>query len=1007
MGQAADHGFGTQSTGAPRALAAWLHVSCFIAAMVAGALAYRDHFISDRFPWWRSPLELVVGCALLSVAFRDAPLVVETAARRRLRWAAGAVTLMAIAVAVHYGPQPGRELLAGGATVLALGAFAMARWVPFAADDVHHLVGDSADPAPPRSSLLLRRVFTVASVVVAVAASYLNGRDHLAGFVLWLTSLALFVVAMWDRRAEYFRDSQSPWAAEGGPALTRKTELVALLLVLLLAGVLRMILLADFPALVDADEGQQGYQAQEIWKDGFPDAFGLGWNAFPHLSFMTEYVWIQVLGSSNAHLRLSSATVGVLSLIPAFFWVRRWWGNIIALFAVLIMATNHEHIFWSRIGLNNIHQALVAGLILAAFARVLRMGRRLDWVWLGYAIGVGFHTYHAAKLFPALLAGAALLFALGIRGFVRRSASGALVGALAFLLFLGPQIVTIYQQWGYFYPNVSNRSDLHEMTGAYRQGDMGKVREYLWTHVGGCLAAFISIPYKQAIFDPFTCVPFFLGIGWMLWRWRDPRHLVVLIWILGILVIGGMITTYPPSKPRLLGFLPAICLIPAIVAGKGRAWLFRALPAYADVIAVPLLVAWLGASLYANWQTEFVYRPWLMKGDPMTAVCRVMEKTPLPATIYMIGAEGIVDPKVAGPGCMIPADPNRVLIDLPAAPAIVPLPPTHRGTAAFIVPYSERALLPLIRHYYPEAHYDVRHDIYDTAFMHSFTLRPDEIERTRGLEVTFRSPSRTWRLPGASNLLDAAEQTEFPIAASGRGQVWIMPSGRYAFRGAGAAVRIDEHEVNSSALDLAAGWHTVEISGTLRKSTDHFPLEWQRPDAPEWAPIARNFLYSHPQTHGLLGRYFTRVIAAATATPISEAPDYSQIDAAISFDWLFEVDARPPPAFAARPSTMEWIGSIELPEGKSHGMRLEASTPVQVFVNGTQVLSTPGGREALPVEATLSGVSGSVPILIRTTRAADDFYGEWKLRLFWRGPGDEWTAFVKYQPPGMALERAD
>src|ERR1700687_3613295 len=356
----------------------------------------------------------------------------------------------------------------------------------------------------------------------------------------------------------------------------------------------------------------------------------------------------------------------------------------------------------------------------------------------------------------------------------------------------------------------------------------------------------------------------------------------------------------------------------------------------------------------------------------------------------------MVAPKVAGPGCMIPAAPNRVMVNLPAAPAIVPLPPSHRGTAALIIPRAERALLPLVRHYYPEAHYEVRHDIYDTAFLHTFTLRADEVERTRGLRATYRSPTRTWTPTAATDALAAPDQTDFPVAASGRAQVWISPPGRYAFRSSGAAVRIDGHEMKGEEpVDLAAGWHTVEIIGTLRQPTERLTLDWQRPDTQRWAPIARNFLHAHPQTHGLLGRYFTRVIPASTATPISASPDYTQLHVSTRFDWLFEVDEHPPPAFAARPSTMEWVGTVELPEGNSHSLRLEASTSAQVFINGALVLSAPGGREGPPSETTLADVSGIASILVRTVRPADDFYGEWKLRLFWRGPDDDWTAFVK------------
>lgn len=199
---------------------------------------------------------------------------------------------------------------------------------------------------------------------------------------------------------------------------------------------------------------------------------------------------------------------------------------------------------------------------------------------------------------------------------------------------------------------------------------------------------------------------------------------------------------------------------------------------------------------------------------------------------------------------------------------------------------------------------------------------------------------------------------------------------------------------------MAAGWHTLELTTTFAQPTDLVALEWQPAWAEQWAKIPRNFLDTHPETHGLLGRYFGRVIDADMPSEIPDAPGYSQIDAVLSFDWYEEIDDPSPPFFAARPSTMEWVGSVDLPEGTDQTLRLEATGPTQVFIDQTLVLSDAGHREGAPPEATLHGLSGRVPILVRTTRPEDDHRTSWKLRLLWRDAGDGWTAFVRYHPPG-------
>jgi len=77
---------------------------------------------------------------------------------------------------------------------------------------------------------------------------------------------------------------------------------------------------------------------------------------------------------------------------------------------------------------------------------------------------------------------------------------------------------------------------------------------------------------------------------------------------------------------------------------------------------------------------------------------------------------------------------------------------------------------------------------------------------------------------------------------------------------------------------------------------------------------------------------------------------------------------------------------------------VESTTPVQVFVNGTLVLSVPGRPDAGAVDAALPGVNGRVPVLIRTQRPADDEWRIWRLAVLWRDPGGSWTAFVWYHP---------
>jgi hypothetical protein len=988
----------------------WIRLAYGVAALVLGALAYCTHF-RPELPWWRWTGELGLGSAFLGLALHKEVAVIESRRRRALRIGAGIVALLAGLWSVVEIPRHGHEMVAGIAVTGALVAFAIARWRPFAAQELQRLV-PASHPSADRRHPIAGAVSSGAGVVLGVAAAAVNTGNHLGGFLLWLASLGCFALGARMASPRMTRGN-SGWNTDRGPPLSRASEAMGMLLLLGLAVALRLLLLDQFPRFVELDEARHGRYAEEMWGAGFPNLFGLGWNVFPNLSYAVGYVGVQLWGDSMANLRLSYAVVGVLSLVPVFYWAKRWWGNVVALIAVAVMATNHDHVYFSRIAFNNIHQVLVAGLVLAAFARVVDERRPVDWVWLGYAAAIGFHTYHAAKLFPLLLVVPVVVFAIGAPGFVRQHARAALFGAVAFLLCLGPLTLTMYHEWTPFFAATSNRTDLSVLAAAYRAGDVEGIRQYVYGHVVGCLYSLISIPDFYAFLDSIPCVLFLLGILWMCWNWRDPRHVVALSWLGGSLFAGGMITWQPPSIARVLGILPVISVVPAVVAGRLRGLLHRCAAERADVIVAPALLVCLAATLYQSWQAVFVRFQARSAGSALPAVCSVLERIPPPLTMYVAGA-GVGDLTTAPRNCMMPPDAQRRTVSLANDADVAPLPPAHHGNAVLLVMDDQAQLVPLIRHYYPQAKYELLQDnSFGPPVLHFLELDQQMIESRRGLSVIYETDGRAWPAPTPQDVLEPPKDTAAPVSGVATGLVWISPPGPYRFRADGSSVRVDGRSIDpDSAIPLAAGWHGIEVHTQWHGQRAPVQLAWLRPGADHWTPIGREFLFAHAEVHGLLGRYFARTIPASSAAPIPEVADFAKIDTALSFDLHGIIDQPTPAGFGARPSTMEWTGTIRFAEGDTQEVRLESTAATQVFVDGKEVASTTAGPVATVVERVLPGVSGTLPILVRSTRQADEPFLHWTLRLQWRAPGGEWSAFVPYTPaaldePSRAAPMAD
>ncbi|MBI3784389.1 MAG: glycosyltransferase family 39 protein [Deltaproteobacteria bacterium] len=972
-----------------------------VAAVGVGWIAYGNAW-AEPLPWWWWLIELVAACVLFHLGQAKTAVADESTLRRLLRQLAGGLMVVALTAAITLEAQPGSEIAAILATLTAIAAFAAWRWLPFSVEGLDAVMGE------PRSR---RSVDGGRASTVLVGSSLLSGggavvcnfyTHYLAAFVLWLASLGLFAVAMWRRSAPMeASDSPDPksQAVFGFPVL-----LSAVLVIVGVALAFRLVHIADIPVSINIDEGSHGRTSEIFWSKGFPDVFGYTpWNAFPNLSFLVGYLGIQLLGTSWENLRISSAIIGALGTLPLFFWTRRWWGANVALMAAALLAFNREDIYWSRLGINNIQTVAIAGLMLATLGRALRTRRPLDWVWLGYASGLAFHTYHAGKLYPVLLAFILVPFAIGVRGFARENRWNAVVALVAFLLLLGPLTLSTYLEWPRFYGSTANRSDLPALFAAFQHHDVIGVRNFISDHVVLCLRCLFNIPPKQAILiGPESGVLFAIGIGWILWRWRDPRNWVVIGWIAGILVVGGMMTSDPPWKARMLGFLPAVCVVPAIVADRIRATLLRCLPGRLGVVVVSgLLATWFGAIAYRSWDAELVYALEAARGDYTGTVSRLIKRTPLPATFYAAGSgvSGTLPDHAETIG-LLKRSPERTFVDLVDDGMIVPVRPGHRGLAVFVVGANQKEILPIIDHYYPSAFHEPNPNVHGESEVDFFTLSAGDVAAHRGLQVTYRSPTRSWNGSGGTEVLTLPPGVESPLQVMARGVVWITPPGQYAFRATGGTLHIDGRVVtDASSIALVAGWHGVEIEATLTDMAQSIAFQWRKAEADAWETVPHDLLDTHPEVHGLLGRYFAKEIKSTNPAPIATAADYAQIEPLLSFFWgTPEAYEAPPPVFATRGSTLEWSGTVDFPEGTSQTVQLDNTTPAQVFVDGVLVLNGIAATGAPPLEATIAGKSKTMRILVRTTRPADDPLNYWRLRLLWRTPGGAWTAFVPYTP---------
>ena len=130
------------------------------------------------------------------------------------------------------------------------------------------------------------------------------------------------------------------------------------IIILLLASVLRLIALNEFPAGLNADEAAIGYNAYSLIQTG-KDEFGHSWpinfqsfNDFkPGLYFYLVLPFVKVLGLNEWAVRLPSAILGIFTVGLIYLFANQIFKNrTIALISALILAINPWYLHFSRGG---------------------------------------------------------------------------------------------------------------------------------------------------------------------------------------------------------------------------------------------------------------------------------------------------------------------------------------------------------------------------------------------------------------------------------------------------------------------------------------------------------------------------------------------------------------------------------------------------------------------------------------------------------------------------------
>jgi len=354
--------------------------------------------------------------------------------------------------------------------------------------------------------------------------------------------------------------------------LSRRTECILLILILVSAAGLRLWNLSRAPNGLMPDEASDAYDARSILETGadrwgephpiFLTAFGRG-DYRPALYVYLTVPMVSLLGPDQLAWagRMPAALMGILTVAGVYLLVRRVDGPIAALVAAAILTVCPWHLLISRFGHDASQTPLFAVLLMLALqqcalglnAESSFRSPALDWGVLGLVVGVSPYTYASMKLFvPAMLISFAVIYRRPLFAAMRdrRIVGAIVVGVIVCLIVAAPMIWATFTRW----EQINARA---EETSLFHQGQpiatvladcAQNWAEHFgprWLFVRGSDVVFFRTPGVGQL-NWFTAPLLLLGLLHIgIKRIRSRFHWVLVAWLIFYPIASALTTASP------------------------------------------------------------------------------------------------------------------------------------------------------------------------------------------------------------------------------------------------------------------------------------------------------------------------------------------------------------------------------------------------------------------------------------------------------------------------------
>jgi SAM-dependent methyltransferase/4-amino-4-deoxy-L-arabinose transferase-like glycosyltransferase len=407
--------------------------------------------------------------------------------------------------------------------------------------------------------------------------------------IFWLIAILIAFFALWD-----WRTRKVAW----GKFQPRQSwEIPVVLILSIFALIVRLVGLTSHPFILSGSEASIGLDAWSVAKEQIQSPFAAAWLTNPTMPLYLLAVPLELLGRTVLAVRILSPIIGAITVVALYLVGRRLWGPVVGLIAASLLAGSHVHVHYSRIGMTNIWDPLLALLAIGLIYAAWQDRNRLLWLAAGIVTGLNAYTYTSSHLIPFILAGIFLLM-LRDRREVWEQRSDIFAATLMVFVVAFPQLL-YYREYPAIYLERVNTLGIFQSGWFLREGELTAQNPFqvlikqFWRGV----LAFQAGNDNSTAYNPGVPILGFLpavisiiGVGYAVTRFKQLRYAILIIWVGVTLLFASVLLESPPNSHRLVIALPAVYLLISLAT----VWLLYRGLAYLKIsrrYLIPVIVA--------------------------------------------------------------------------------------------------------------------------------------------------------------------------------------------------------------------------------------------------------------------------------------------------------------------------------------------------------------------------------------------------------------------------------